>query len=282
MKPAFDQFFTKPGVARECWARLEHLLDEWQRQWFFIEPGAGDGAFYDLMPPHRRIGIDIAPRRPEFVKHDFLSLDYAPTLRSSAVVVGNPPFGHRGRMAIAFFRRAAQMADTIAFIVPVIFRKHAVHKQLPGDFRWIHAMPLPPDAFWTEASPDYSVNTEFQVWTRLPSAHADMRLFQPPPTRHRDFELYQYNNTPEAQKVFAKDFDFAVPCQGWQDYSRRETAQAQCERSKQWMLIKASSDDAYMRLYAGIDYEALARRNTTSVPGFRKGDLVTAYTALWG
>lgn len=278
-----DQFFTKPDVAADCWRDLQPVLGELAGRRLsrlrFIEPGAGEGGFYDLLPEGRRLGLDIAPRRPEFMEQDFLDWSYVPPApREDMVVVGNPPFGRRGDLAVAFFRKAAEFADTIAFIVPVIFRKHAIHKQLPGGFRWVHALDLPRAAFWTSEASDYEVNTEFQVWTRRPSGHEDRRLFRPPPIRHPDFRLYQYNNTIEARKVFNSDFDFAVPCQGWQDYSRRETDAARCERHKQWMLIKASRTVAHDRLFAQIDYAELAQRNTTSVPGFRKGDLVKEYS----
>ena len=204
-----------------------------------------------------------------------------PSDSARVAVIGNPPFGKRGKTAVAFFQRAGQLAGTIGFIVPVIFRKHFIHKQLLPDFRWVHTLDLPRDAFWTDARPSYTVNTEFQIWTRLPTQRRDRRLRRPPPIRHPDFELFQYNNTPDALKVFAEDFHFAVPCQGWQDYSRRERRAEDCEPHKQWMLIKARSFPALWRLYA-LNYEALARAHTTSVPGFRKGDLVAEYTRLYG
>ena len=94
--------------------------------------------------------------------------------------------------------------------------------------------------------------------------------------------MLQYNNTLEARKVFAEDFDFGVPSQGWQDYSRRETDPDRCERHKQWMLFRPKNRTVRKRLYSGIDYDALAHANTTCVPGFRKGDVVRVYEELFG
>ena len=88
--------------------------------------------------------------------------------------------------------------------------------------------------------------------------------------------MWQYNNTPDALKVFQNPFDFAVPCQGWQDYSRRETDEKQCEKSKQWILLKAKNPTVLAQLMK-IDYGHLAQECATAVPGFRKGDLVKAY-----
>ena len=285
-----DQFFTKKHIALLCWQSLMPVLRKLAGKrignLYFIEPSVGDGVFYDLLPngPEHKVGIDIDPRRDEFISTDFLKWTYRPFFhkRSDTVVIGNPPFGTRGNLAVQFFNKATQIADTIAFIVPVIFRKHFIHKKLPEGWRWIYSTDLPRGAFWTEKKETYEVNTEFQVWTRLESSHKNRRLFTPPPLRHLDFDFWQYNNTEQALKVFNNDFDFAVPCQGWQDYSRREIEADRCEKNKQWMLFKPVNETVYGRLYDEIDYETLALKNTTSTPGFRKGDLVQEYIYLYG
>lgn len=282
---ALDQFFTKKDVAESCWKDLclilRTLTSREIGELFFIEPSAGDGAFYDLLLVGKEhcIGIDIVPRRGEFLACDFLTWNPAPhpATRQNIVVIGNPPFGKRGKMAVQFLNHAAEIADTVAFIVPVIFRKYFIHKQIDPELRWIHSTKLRRDAFWTVQKKTYTVNTEFQVWTRLPNSYEDKRLNAPPPISHRDFYIWQYNNTKEALKVFKNDFDFAVPSQGWQDYTRREEDANRCEKHKQWMLFKAFSPKVRDRLHKEIDYDELAKKNTTSIPGFRKGDLVQEY-----
>lgn len=275
-----DQFFTRPAVAEACLADLARLLSrvEMPAAPLFIEPSAGAGAFFRGLPPDRRLGLDLDPRHEGVMPQDFFTWKpELPVERARVVVVGNPPFGKRGRTAVRFFLKAASFADTIAFIVPVNFRKYPVHRQFPFGFRWIFARPLARDSFHLADGNDYCVNTEFQVWTRCPSPHEDRRLTRPAPICHPDFAMWQYNNTREALKVFSRDFDFAVPCQGWQDYSRRETDAATCERNKQWMLLKPRTPAARNRLFEEIDYGDLARRTATSVPGFRKCDLVMEY-----
>ncbi len=181
-----DQFFTKQYVAMLCWKSLCPVLlkltGKKTGDLLFIEPSAGDGAFYDLLPENK-VGVDILPRRPEFISADFLEWEYRPFFyrRSDVVIIGNPPFGTRGDLAVRFFIKAAQIADTVAFIVPVIFRKYFIHKKLPEGWRLIYWTDLPRDAFWTDGESTYEANTEFQVWTRLPSAHKDFRLVAPPP-----------------------------------------------------------------------------------------------------
>lgn len=284
MRNSLDQFYTKPEIAIACWQHFTKTLSALNgnlNDLFFLEPAAGTGAFYQLLPAQKRLGIDLVPKCDAVKLQDFFKLTDLPSTPQDTVVIGNPPFGKRGKLAIAFFNHAAHLADIIAFIVPVNFRKFATHKQLDPSMSFISQLPLPRDAFHLSTGKSYAVNTEFQIWTRLPTAHNDMRQYKPLPIRHKDFQMWQYNNTPDALKVFQNPFDFAVPCQGWQDYSRRETDEKRCEKSKQWILLKAKNPTVLARLME-IDYEHLAQECATAVPGFRKGDLVKVYTEHYG
>lgn len=284
MQNLLDQFYTKPEIAIVCWQHFTKTLSALNKnlnELFFLEPAAGTGAFYELLPAQRRLGIDLVPKCDDVKLQDFFKLTNLPSTPPDTVAIGNPPFGKRGKSAIAFFNHAAHLADIVAFIVPVNFRKFTTHKQLDPSMRFISKLPLPRDAFHLSTGRVYAVNTEFQIWTRLPTAHNDMRQYKPLPIRHKDFQMWQYNNTPNALKVFQNPFDFAVPCQGWQDYTRRETDEKQCERNKQWILLKAKNSTVLARLME-IDYEHLAQECATAVPGFRKGDLVKLYTEHYG
>lgn len=280
MQNPLGQFYTKPEVATACWQHFTEILAPLNRSLndlFYVEPAAGTGAFYQLLPPQRRLGIDLIPKCDDVKPQDFFTVTDFPAVPRDTVIIGNPPFGKRGKLAIEFFNHAAHLADIVAFIVPVNFRKFTTHKQLDPSMRFISKLTLPRDAFHLSTGKSYSVNTEFQIWTRLANTLQDMRQYKPLPIRHQDFQIWQYNNTPDALKVFQNAFDFAVPCQGWQDYLRKETDERQCERNKQWILLKAKNPTILSRLM-GIDYEHLAQECATAVPGFRKGDLVKAYT----
>ena len=168
-----DQFYTKPYIAKLCYNfmcnTLQFLMQKDSKNLYFIEPSAGEGCFFDLLPESNRTGVDLDPKRDDIIKHDFLTWAYRPGYhtKSETVIIGNPPFGHRANIAIEFFNRSAKIADTIGFILPVQFRKYSVHKKLNTDFKWINKMTLPPTAFYTDTDSDYRINTEFQIWTRL-------------------------------------------------------------------------------------------------------------------
>ena len=86
-----DQFFTRPEVAQDCYASLcqwMHQDGARPEEYHFIEPAAGTGAFFDLLPADRRVGVDIAAFRDEYERADFLS--WQPEERCYALI-GNPP-----------------------------------------------------------------------------------------------------------------------------------------------------------------------------------------------
>ena len=283
MPNTLDQFYTKETIAKSCWNHLIDTISSLDRNindLFFVEPSVGKGAFYKLMPAKRRIGMDLDPKYDGVELRDFLKTVEIEPESHNTVVVGNPPFGKRGNLAVAFFNHSAYLADTVSFIVPVIFRKFMIHKKLDSRMKFISKLELPKESFEFDNGKTYSVNTEFQIWTRLPCLCEDMREHEAGPICHKDFQMWQYNNTPEALKVFENDFDFAVPSQGWQDYARRETEAKDCEKHKQWILLKVKDTTVLSRLLA-IDYNGLAHRCTTAIPGFRKGDLVKEYSELY-
>lgn len=283
-----DQFYTKPGVAAECFQYLSFVLAEMRipkDKVFFVEPSAGEGAFLDLFPDHRRIGIDLDPQRPGICQGNFLAWKFPLATSPRLVIVcGNPPFGSRGDMAVKFFNKAASFAGTIAFIAPMCFAKYRVQKRLDSRFQLALSRRLPRKSFYEPVAAgrvtDRIVNAIFQVWTRAGSPAQDLREMSPTPFRHKDFEMRQYNNTKHTMSAFDSPFDFAVPAQGFQDYTRRETRLEACEKSKQWMLFKSGSPEVRDNLYK-MDFERLAHENGTVIPGFRKNDVVREYKRVY-
>lgn len=118
-----------------------------------------------MLPPTRRIALDIAPRNAEIQKEDFLN--WSPSKRGKYAVIGNPPFGIRGAIALAFINRAAYFADIVGFILPMTFTsngKGAAMTRVKG-LHLLHSEELPPYAFYDgESGEEKDINTVFQVW----------------------------------------------------------------------------------------------------------------------
>jgi hypothetical protein len=165
-----DQFFTRPDVAEKCWKSLiKHMNAQGEdiSHYKFVEPSAGLGAFYDLLPDDRRIGIDVFNYRPEFILSDFLS--WGPKKNGYRYAsIGNPPFGYRAWLALAFLNHASLFSDYVGFIVPMAFQsrgKSNVQDRVKG-LNLIHSSPLPPDSFVSVDGKSVKVNALWQIWAR--------------------------------------------------------------------------------------------------------------------
>ena len=165
-----DQFYTRPEIARDCLRSLLGAMrtdganpDDHQ----FVEPSAGAGAFYDLLPSNRRIGIEIVPGRSEFECRDFLTWQPRRNGRPYAVI-GNPPFGSRAWLALAFLNRATEFADWIGMILPMYFAsdgKGSPKFRVQGAGLLL-SEPLPDDSFVGACGSRKKVNAVWQVWRR--------------------------------------------------------------------------------------------------------------------
>ena len=150
-----DQYYTKQSVAAKCVLNLD--LNSYD---IILEPSAGDGSFFNLLPLDKRVGLDLDPKLADIEKKDFF--DYEPISNKKYLVIGNPPFGKNSSLAKKFFNHSAKFADTIAFIVPRTFRKTATQNQLNLNFHLV-----------------------FQVWKKKGTKREKVVL----PLEHEDFEF---------------------------------------------------------------------------------------------
>lgn len=165
-----DQFFTRPAIAKACWESLCKFMQSDGANisnYKFVEPGAGLGSFYDLLPKNRRVGIDLVRFRPKFIQKDFLT--WSPRKNGySYACVGNPPFGYRAWLALAFLNHAAKFSNYVGFILPMAFQsrgKSNVQDRVKG-LHLAHSSPLPADSFIDVNGNSLKVNVLWQIWTR--------------------------------------------------------------------------------------------------------------------
>jgi hypothetical protein len=119
-----DQFFTPSHVANKCYEIMCNEIlkyEENMEEFVFIEPSAGDGSFTKILPKNS-ISMDIEPRYSSIIKQDYL--EWKPPINLNNVkyiVIGNPPFGLRGHLALKFINHSALFADYVCFILPQLF-----------------------------------------------------------------------------------------------------------------------------------------------------------------
>lgn len=172
-----DQFYTKPEVAKYCYEKFKKVAKELGvdlSKYIFIEPSAGCGCFSQLLPKKKRILIDLEPKKIKgiensgIIKSDYLKW-YPTKLNKKYIVIGNPPFGVRGKLALNFMNKSYPYADMVAFILPQLFNsdgKGVAGKRVVG-YKLAYNEHLPPNSFMYPDGSDIAINTVFQVWTKI-------------------------------------------------------------------------------------------------------------------
>jgi hypothetical protein len=281
---ALDKYYTKEPVAASCYEALEKYLSFRRfnpNQLTFIEPSAGNGRMLNVIKGYK-IGYDLAPEHPSikkrnFLTHRFPSNDLMEFGKKNLIFFGNPPFGKKAALAIDFVNKAFTLGNIVAFIVPIQFRKWSVQSKINTDAKLVLDMDLQEDAF-TLLDKDYSLRCCFQIWALSDSSSVDLRILEKPIIEHPDFTMYQYNRTAEAEKFFDMPWDFAVPRQGYQDYTFKAYSKVECDRKKQWIFFKANDTTTLDKLKA-LDFTKLSKKNT-GIPGFGKADVVEEYNKI--
>lgn len=171
-----DQFYTHPKVAKTLYRMTrEWLQKEGIKPTMWLEPSAGNGAFWNLLPPAKRLGYDLAPKAPGVMLADFLLL--APLVKIEKevedgkqgdkqwVAIGNPPFGKNSAKAVAFFNACALSCQTIAMIFPQTFKKASLQRRLDKHFH-LEAESIMGDNCFVFDGKTYSVPCVFQIWVK--------------------------------------------------------------------------------------------------------------------
>jgi predicted RNA methylase len=166
-----DQYNTLPEVAAYCWESFQATLKKdgaTLKNFKIIEPSAGTGAFYDLLPKDKRIGIDVDTFRDEYVQQDFLTWEPNFIDDRPCVAIGNPPFGYRGWLALEFMNKAAEFCEYVGFILPMSFQsdgKGSPKNRVKG-MMLVHSEHLSGEVFVRPDGQKVKVNTLWQIWKK--------------------------------------------------------------------------------------------------------------------
>jgi predicted RNA methylase len=166
-----DQYNTLPEVAEYCWKSFQNFLKKDEatlKNYKIIEPSAGTGAFYNLLPKDKRIGIDVEMFNKEYIQQDFLTWSPNNTDDRPCVVIGNPPFGYRGWLALSFLNKASEFCDYVGFILPMSFQsdgKGSPKNRVKG-MTLVHSEALSGDIFMEPNGEKIQVNTLWQIWKK--------------------------------------------------------------------------------------------------------------------
>lgn len=232
-----DKFYTKREVAEKCINLLKnHVI--FSNFDIILEPSAGEGSFYLLLPEDNRKGIDIDPGIENIIKQDFFN--YEPEKNKKYMVIGNPPFGKSCSLAIKFFNKAAEFSDFICFILPRTFKRESVKEKLDDNFHLLfsHDLPLKPCCFY----PDLAAKCCFQIWERR-ECKRKKKIFK----QTRDFIFLKHGPKDNRnQPTPPENADFAIKAYGSNCGEIREE-NLEILRPKSWHWIKSNIDETLLR-----------------------------------
>jgi len=287
MNNNLDQFYTNPLVSDEF---VEETLKFFKNIKInnFLEPSAGSGNFIDSLIKQgisiKKIkAYDIEPKINDeenkkigIIQQDYLALKLK--RNKNRLVIGNPPFGKRSKLAIDFINKSFEHSSYVAMILPNQFNRYLTQKQIVKNAYLVYSRKINKDAFIVNDR-RYDVKTVFQIWTTDKRfKDKNIRMLKSLPRKHKDFKTRIHNNTKLTLKYFDKkvfEWDIAVHRQGFYDYNLIITDPKKLIKNRQYFFIKAKNKRILNRIKK-IDFEYLSKSNTQT-PGFSTTDFVQAY-----
>jgi hypothetical protein len=271
-----DQFFTPDNTAKYCYSKFLEILKKYkddEDKYTYIEPSAGNGCFLKILPEDKRIGLDIEPKFHEIIKQDYLS--WYPSNNKKYIVIGNPPFGLRGQLALKFINHSSNFADFVCFILPQLFEsdgKGVPRKRVVG-LNLIHSEKL--DTYFE--SPDrkkIKVQCIFQVWSKFHKNDEyviDKKV-------NKNIKIYSLSDggtpsTTRNKKMFYK-CDIYIPstCFGKENMRYYETFDM-LPRKKGYGIVFIKNKEDNLKKFKSIDWYKVAFLSTNSAYNIRSSQI---------
>lgn len=267
-----DKFYTIPQISKKCIESVG-LIYDWSKWELVVEPSAGNGSFFNVIPSDKKIGIDISPENQEIIKQDFFTYKPQKNIKD-ILVIGNPPFGKVSSLAIKFFNHASNWATVIAFIIPRTFRRISVHNRLNQNFHLVFDEDIPtnPCSF----TPRMMVKCCFQIWEK----REEKREFHDLPTSHIDWDFIDFGpKDSNGQPTPPDGADFAIRAYGGK-CGEIVKINLQTLRPKSWHWIKSNIDTTLLiNRFKNLDYSLSF--NTARQNSIGKGELVRLYSETY-
>lgn len=284
MKIQLDKFYTNPSV---CDYLINKLFSYFPslKQSYFIEPSAGSGNFVNSLLKNgintdKILALDIDPLENNEIK--IKTANYILTKISYSyknVIIGNPPFGKKSKLALEFLNKSLTESDFVAMIFPNSFKRFSMQKHIAKNAKLLLEIDVPKNAFLVN-NKKYDVNSVFQIWaTKNFKCYAnDKRIKVKPSNTSEDFETFIHNNTQKTLRFFNQkeyQWDFALHRQGYYDYNKKITNPDFLKTNNQYVFVKIKNSIA-IKIFDTIDFNKLSKANTIT-PGFSLTDLVEEY-----
>jgi len=251
---SLDQFYTNSECAKNFFNIIQSQFDLASFD-YIVEPSVGNGVFYNLFDPTKRIAIDIDPKIDGAIQMDFLKWDCL--VRGNIITIGNPPFGKNSNLAVDFFNHSATFSNVIGFILPKTFRKNSFVKQLDKSFHLVYDDDVPKNSFVFNGKP-YDVSCCFQIWQRQENPRQAIKVLDA--TKTRDYFEFVEPSACDfiVQRVGVKAGQIII------DQKDKYT-------TKNFFYIK-SKHETTLSIFQSIDFNKV-KHNTVGYPSVSKKEI---------
>ncbi len=275
-----DQFFTPLKTAQYCFENSKQIMNRYGddiKNYVLIEPSAGNGVFFNLFPKERRIGMDIEPKNSFINQKDFL--EWKPeNVEKKYIVIGNPPFGLRGQLALKFINHSTLFADYVCFILPQLFEsdgKGSPRKRVKG-FHLVHSQFLHTD-FEDPNGKKIQVQCIFQVWSKF-HKNPSLNLSA---LENKDVEIYSVSDggTPSStrnKKMHSQCHIFLPSTVYGKENMKCFFTFQDLPKQRGYGLFFTSSIEKYIAICKKIDWSEIAFLSTNSAYNLRTSKIIEA------
>ena len=280
-----DQFFTSNETAKYCYDKCIEIINnhgDKEEEYIFIEPSAGDGSFLKVLPENRRIGLDIEPRDVEIKQGDYLKCrpDTTDFILNKFIVIGNPPFGLRGQLALKFINHSSEFADYVCFILPQLFQsdgKGVPRKRVKG-LNLIHSETLK-TTFKEPTGKEIQVECIYQIWSKYhKNEEYDIKEIDKSLMRVYSLSDGGTPSTTRNKKMFNK-CDIYIPstCFGKDKMKYYETFN-DLPRRKGYGIVFHKEKEKNIMKFKKVDWLEVAFLSTNSAYNIRSSQIVEVFS----
>lgn len=276
-----DQFFTPENVAKNCYNKAITIINNYEKnidKYIFIEPSAGGGSFFKHLPEGKRIGLDIEPRSENIIRQDFLN--WMPkTNNGKYIVIGNPPFGLRGHMALKFINHSAEFAEYVCFILPQLFEsdgKGVPRKRVSG-LNLIYSEKLN-NNFNLPDGKDIKIKCIFQIWSKN-NINDKYKLIDNNNDKIKVYSLSDGGTSSSTRnKNMLANCDIYVPstCYGKENMRYYETFEELPNR-KGYGIVFNENKKEQIRRFKNINWTDVAFLSTNSAYNLRTNQIIEQF-----
>ncbi|WP_435130003.1 hypothetical protein ACR82Z_01010 [Mycoplasma sp. 6243] len=279
-----DQFFTPVKVAKQMIEKTVKFIKKHYdidlKEYDLIEPSAGNGSFSNNFPKelfNQTYAFDIEPQIESIIKQDWL--EYYPKNERN-IVIGNPPFGLRGQLALQFINHAAKFCDFICFILPPLFNsngKGSPMLRINKNFYLAAEFKVNDDKFHYPNNKIINVKSIFQIWTKLPS-HS-VKPIKPSQKISEWIKVYSLSNgsTPSSKRnvKMLDKCDYYLPSTTFSEVSL-ETCFSKLPHNRGYGIVILKEKQRIQKIIESVDWKSKSFKSTNFANNLRTQLIIDA------